>query len=102
MMNRANEGAGYACGVLTQEYRWIDIDGPVTQGWWALERAGERLALLQPFRGRVAIVFYLGAQPWAQKHGSAGTMAQAKRFAERWIAPRLRQEIPTAQAGVHR
>jgi hypothetical protein len=84
--------------VLPADCRWTDLDSPVTRGWWALELAGERLALLQPFDGRVSIVFYLSAQPWAQKQGSAGTMGQAKRFTERWLAPRLRQEIPTRHA----
>ncbi len=37
---------------------WVDIDGPVTRGRWAVERNGERLALLQPFQGRIATVFY--------------------------------------------
>lgn len=32
---------------------WVDIDSPVTNGWWAVERDGERLALLQPFQGRI-------------------------------------------------
>jgi hypothetical protein len=39
----------------------------------------------------VCIVFYLEAQPWRQKRGDAGTMAQAKRFAERWVMPCFRQ-----------
>jgi len=78
--------------------RWIDLDSPVTRGWWALDRNGERLALLQPFAGRVSIVFYLGAQPWSQKRGEAGTIVQAKRFAERWLASRLRREFPASTA----
>ncbi|NYE30035.1 hypothetical protein HDE78_003003 [Rhodanobacter sp. K2T2] len=37
---------------------WLDIDRPVTRGRRAVERNGERLALLQPFQGRIATVFY--------------------------------------------
>lgn len=37
---------------------WVDIDSPVTRGRWAVEGNGERLALLQPFQGRIATVFY--------------------------------------------
>jgi len=37
---------------------WVDIDSPVTRGWWAVERDGERLALLQPFKGRIAMLSY--------------------------------------------
>lgn len=37
---------------------WVDIDSPVTRGWWAVERDGERLVLLQPFQRRIATVSY--------------------------------------------
>lgn len=36
-------------------WTWVGIDSPVTKGRWALERAGERLALLQSFQGRIAL-----------------------------------------------
>jgi hypothetical protein len=78
------------------EFRWVDLDPPVSRGWWALKRAGERLALLQSFNGRVSIVLYLGAQPWSQKQGEAGTIAQAKRFAERWLAAHMSTPAATS------
>lgn len=67
---------------------WRSIDSPSTPGWGALEHEGERLALVQPFAGRAAIVLYNGPQPWKQRQESAASIGQGKRFAERWSRAR--------------
>lgn len=68
---------------------WHDLNGPYTRDWWALHAGSERLALVQPFNGRASLIFYIGIQPWKQKQVSAGSVRQARRFAERWLRSRL-------------
>lgn len=68
---------------------WQSLDGPYTRGWWALQAGTERLALVQPFDDRALVIFYLGNQPWNQRRESAASIQQGRRFAERWLAPRL-------------
>jgi hypothetical protein len=67
---------------------WRSLDTPSSRDWWALEERGERLALLQPFEGRISIRFYTGIEPWKTKDVSAATMDQAKRYAWRWVQAR--------------
>lgn len=61
------------------------------RGWLALERCGERLALVQPLEGAASIVFYLSQHPWQQRREAAGSPRQGVRFAERWLASRIRE-----------
>lgn len=66
------------------------MDGPSTRGWWSLEEGREFLALVQPYGDEVSIVLYNGPHPWKQKRVSAPSVRQAKKFAERWVRPRLK------------
>ena len=75
---------------MRPDLTWHDLNGHYTPDWWALHAGTERLALVQPFDGRASIVFYIGNQPWKQKQVTAGSVRQGKRFAERWLASRLR------------
>lgn len=75
--------------MLPPDCFWHDVDGPITAGWWAMERGGERLALLQPFQGHISVRFYLSEHPWHYKDVTVPRIGQAKRFAERWLLSRL-------------
>jgi hypothetical protein len=77
---------------------WRSLEGPCTRDWWAYERGGERLALVQPFDGGASVRFYLGDHPWEQREVRAASVRQGKRFAARWLASRIGRTTGTPEA----
>jgi hypothetical protein len=80
---------------------WRSLEGPCTRGWWALEHERERMALVQPYQGQAVVVLYNGPHPWKQINAPAATVAQGKKFAERWVRARrkpkdLADAVPTS------
>lgn len=53
-----------------------------------MEHEGECLALIQPYEGKAVVILYNGPHPWKQINAPAATVAQGKKYAERWVRAR--------------
>lgn len=77
---------------------------PITSGWvqtgerWALRWNGRDVASVAP-DGRPGVRLWMqGQKLWQTKIVRAASIAQGKRFAERWCAARLYPDVPLREA----
>lgn len=77
---------------------------PIPAGWvqtgerWALWYNGRETASVTPDAGFGVRLWMEGQKMWQVKEVRAGSVRQAKRFAERWCAARLYPELPLREA----
>ncbi|MGG6341591.1 hypothetical protein ACQ5SB_20980 [Stenotrophomonas geniculata] len=72
---------------------------PVPSGWvqlrdtWVLWWSGRQIAQVSPAKGRGVRVHLDARKMWESKDVPAASIAQGKRYAERWCAARLYPEL---------
>ena len=76
---------------------------PRPQGWvqfgesWGLWWDGRQIANVQPSANGVAVILSC-RKLWQDKRVSAASVSQGKRYAERWCAARVLEDVPMKEA----